>query len=167
MVHYFSDTLGKQTITDIFNAFTKESGIKVVDNTTGHEDFKTQILVMLAGDNPPDIFSYWAGARVQFVADSDRLQPIDDLWKANKLDEVVPKALADKATMYNGQRYLVPFGYHYAGMFYNPQVMKDAGITAFPKTWDEFLAMCETLKEQGRGPDRTGEQEPLAGAVLV
>jgi multiple sugar transport system substrate-binding protein/raffinose/stachyose/melibiose transport system substrate-binding protein len=129
-----------------------------VDNTTGHEDFKTQILVMLAGDNPPDIFSYWAGARVQFVVDSDRLEPIDELWNQNKLDEVVPKALADKATLYNGNRYLVPFGYHYAGMFYNPKVMKEAGITEFPKTWDEFKAMCETLKGKGIAPIALGSK---------
>jgi len=155
-VHYFSDTLGKETITKIFDSFTKASGVKVVDNTTGHEDFKTQILVMLAGDNPPDIFSYWAGARVQFVVDSDRLAPIDDLWSAKGLDKVVPKALAEKATLYNGERYLIPFGYHYAGMFYNPKVMAEAGITEFPKTWDEFLAMCETLKSKGVAPIALG-----------
>ena len=125
VVHYFSDTLGKETITGIFNQFTKDSGIGVVDNTTGHEDFKAQILVMLAGDNPPDTFSYWAGARTQFVADSERLEPIDALWDANKLGDVVPPALAAKATMYNGKRYLIPFGYHYAGMFYNPKVMAE------------------------------------------
>lgn len=158
VVHYFSDTLGKKTITDIFTKFTADTGIKVTDNTTGHEDFKTQILVMLAGDNPPDIFSYWAGARVQFVVDSDRLQSIDDLWNANKLDDVVPKALADKATMYNGKRYLIPFGYHYAGIFYNPKVMKDAGVTEFPTTWDGFLQLCETLKAKGVTPIALGSK---------
>jgi multiple sugar transport system substrate-binding protein/raffinose/stachyose/melibiose transport system substrate-binding protein len=158
VVHYFSDTLGKETITGIFNQFTKDTGVQVIDNTTGHEDFKTQILVMLAGDNPPDIFSYWAGARVQFVADSDRLEPIDALWDANKLGDVVPPALAAKATMYNGKRYLIPFGYHYAGMFYNPKVMAQAGITEFPTTWDGFLAMCQKLKEAGVAPIALGSK---------
>ena len=158
VVHYFSDTLGKQTITEIFNGFTKDKGVKVVDNTTGHEDFKTQILVMLAGDNPPDIFSYWAGARVQFVVDSNRLEPIDKLWADNKLDDVVPAALAAKATMYNGKRYLIPFGYHYAGLFYNPKVLAKAGITEFPTTWEGFLAMCETLKSKGITPIALGSK---------
>jgi multiple sugar transport system substrate-binding protein/raffinose/stachyose/melibiose transport system substrate-binding protein len=158
VVHYFSDTLGKETITGIFNEFTKETGIPVIDNTTGHEDFKAQILVMLAGDNPPDAFSYWAGARVQFVVDSERLEPIDDMWDANKLGDVVPAALAAKATMYNGERYLIPFGYHYAGMFYNPKVMAQAGIAEFPKTWDEFLAMCQKLKDAGITPIALGSK---------
>jgi multiple sugar transport system substrate-binding protein/raffinose/stachyose/melibiose transport system substrate-binding protein len=159
VVHYFSDTLGKKTVTDIFNNFTTASGIKVVDNTTGHEDFKTQILVMLAGDNPPDAFSYWAGARVQFVVDSDGLQPIDDLWAANKLDSVIPPALAAQATVYNGKHYLIPFGYHYAGLFYNPKVMKTAGITEFPTTWDGLLTMCETLKAKGVTPFALGSKD--------
>jgi multiple sugar transport system substrate-binding protein/raffinose/stachyose/melibiose transport system substrate-binding protein len=158
-VHYFSDTLGKETVTNIFNNFTTASGIKVVDNTTGHEDFKTQILVMLAGDNPPDAFSYWAGARVQFVVDSDGLQPIDDMWAAKKLDDVIPPALAAQATVYNGKHYLIPFGYHYAGLFYNPKVMKDAGITEFPTTWDGLLAMCETLKAKGVTPFALGSKD--------
>jgi len=159
VVHYFSDTLGKKTITDIFTNFTKDTGVTVVDNTTGHEDFKTQILVMLAGDNPPDLFSYWAGARTQFVADANRLQDISQLWADNKLDEIVPKALADKATMYNGKRMLIPFGYHYAGLFYNPKVMKDAGIDpATIKTWDDFLKACETLKSKGIAPIALGSK---------
>jgi multiple sugar transport system substrate-binding protein/raffinose/stachyose/melibiose transport system substrate-binding protein len=157
-VHYFSDTLGKETITGIFNQFTNDTGIQVVDNTTGHEDFKAQILVMLAGDNPPDTFSYWAGSRVQFVVDSERLEPIDGLWDANKLGDVVPPALAEKATLYNGKRYLIPFGYHYAGMFYNPEVMKKAGITEFPTTWDGFLTMCQTLKDAGVTPIALGSK---------
>ncbi|NPV85789.1 MAG: extracellular solute-binding protein [Anaerolineae bacterium] len=155
VVHYFSDTLGKETVTKIFDSFTKESGIKVIDNTTGHEDFKAQILVMLAGDNPPDLFSYWAGARVQFVVDSDRLEPIDDMWASEGLDEVIPPAVV-KGSIYNGKKYLVPFGYHYAALFYNPKVMQQVGITEFPTDWEGFLAMCEKIKAAGVTPIALG-----------
>ncbi len=80
---------------------------------------------------------------------------------------MVAKSVADGATLYDGKRYLVPFGYHYAGMFYNPKVMAEAGIAEMPKTWDELLAACTTLKAKGIDPDRARLQEPLAGAVLV
>jgi ABC-type glycerol-3-phosphate transport system substrate-binding protein len=159
VIHYFSDTLGKETITGIFDEFTKKTGDKVVDNTTGHEDFKTQILVMLAGDNPPDIFSYWAGARVQFVVDSDRLEPMDAFWAENKLDDILPAAMVANASTYNGKKYLVPLGYHYAGLFYNPKTMEAAGITEFPTTWDGFLSMCETLKAAGITPVALGSKD--------
>ena len=77
IVHYYSGDLGMQSMKEIIDGFNaSQSECKVVDNTTGHEDFKTQILVMLAGENPPDIFSYWAGARVQFVVDAGRLMEL-------------------------------------------------------------------------------------------
>lgn len=157
VIHYFSDALGKEAMTKIIDDFNAANpGIEVVDNSAGHEDFKTQILVTLAGDNPPDLFSYWAGARTQFVIDGGRLAPIDDMWAANKLDEIIPAGIAAGASTYGDSKYLIPFGYHYAGMFYNPKTLEQAGITELPKTWDEFKAMAETLKAAGIAPIALG-----------
>ncbi len=147
--HYFTGDLGQKGITEIFNEFKAKTGITVEDSPIGHEDFKTGILVRAAGNSLPDVFSYWAGARTQFVVDAGDLATIDDMWNADGLDKIVAKSVADGATLYNGKRYLIPFGYHYAGMFYNPKVMASAGITAMPKTWDDLVAACKTLKAKG------------------
>jgi ABC-type glycerol-3-phosphate transport system substrate-binding protein len=156
--HYFTGELGLKGIQDIFAKFTAAKGIAVKDSPIGHEDFKTGILVRAAGKNLPDVFSYWAGARTQFVVDSGNLHPIDEAWAAGGLDKIIAKSVADGATMYNGKRYLVPFGYHYAGMFYNKKVMDKAGVTAFPKTWDEFKALCDKLKAAGIAPIALGSK---------
>ena len=124
-----------------------------------HEGFKVGILVRAAGDQLPDVFSYWAGARTQFVIDAGDVGAIDDMWAANGLDDVVAKSVAIGATMYNGDRYLVPFGYHYACMFYNAKVMADAGVSEFPTDWDGFLALCERLKSQGITPIALGSKD--------
>ena len=158
IMHYFTGALGLEVIEDIFNDFREKTGVTVEESPIGHEDFKSGILVRAAGNNLPDVFSYWAGARTQFVIDHGGLRPIDDMWAANGLDAVVAKSVADGATVYDGKHYLVPFGYHYAGMFYNTQVMADAGVTQMPKTWDEFLAMCETLKAKGVTPIALGSK---------
>lgn len=157
LMHYFSGELGMGAVTEIIGNFTSShKDFVVLTNPIGHEDFKTTILIMLAGDEPPDIFSYWAGARVQFVVDAGRLAPIDDMWEADGLDAIIPASLVAGATIYNGQHYLVPFNYHFAGFFYSPQVFADAGITTLPTTWDEFLATCETLKAAGVAPIALG-----------
>ena len=147
--HYFTGDLGQKGITEIFQEFKAKTGITVEDSPIGHEDFKTGILVRAAGHNLPDVFSYWAGARTQFVVDAGDLATIGDMWNADGLDKVVAKSIADGATLYNGKRYLIPFGYHYVGMFYNPKVMADAGISEMPKTWDDLVAACKTLKAKG------------------
>ena len=157
VMHYFSGELGMGAVTQIIGNFTdSHKDFVVLTNPIGHEDFKTTILIMLAGDEPPDIFSYWAGARTQFVVDAGRLAPLDDLWQSAALDDIIPASLVSGATIYNGQHYLVPFDYHFAGLFYNPQVFADAGITSLPTTWDEFLATCETLKAAGVAPIALG-----------
>jgi len=156
VMHYFTDTLGSTALHQIFQKFQTDTGITIFDNPIGHEDFKTTILVMAAGGDLPDLFSYWAGARVQFVVDSGALAPIDEMWAANGLDDVVPPSIAQGATVYNGAHYLIPFGYHYAGFFYNPEVMAAAGITEFPETWEEFTAMCDTLLAAGVTPIALG-----------
>lgn len=156
--HYFTGELGLKAFNDQVAAFEKASGIKMKESPVGHEDFKTDILVRAAGRSLPDVFSYWAGARVQFIVDSKSLRPIDDMWAAEKLDSVVSKPIAESATLYDGKRFLVPFNYHYAGVFFNKKVLADAGITAMPATWDDFIAMCKTLKAKGVAPIALGSK---------
>ncbi len=156
--HYFSGELGKAAIDEISASFAEESGHMMKDSPVGHEDFKTDILVRAAGNSLPDVFSYWAGARVQFVVDSGSLSPIDGMWAAEGMDDVIAKSLADSATLYNGRRYLIPAGYHYAGMFYNTQVMESAGVTEFPTDWEGFLELCEKLKGMGITPIALGSK---------
>lgn len=158
IMHYFTGALGLDVLEDIFKEFQDKTGIAIKNSPTGHEDFKSAVLVRAAGNNLPDVFSYWAGARTQFVIDHDSLRPIDDMWAANGLDNVVAKSVADGASIYGGKHYLIPFDYHYAGMFYNTKVMADAGITEMPKTWDEFIAMCDTLKAKGVTPIALGSK---------
>lgn len=38
------------------------------------------------------------------------------------------------------------------GIFYNKDVFDACGITDTPKTWDEFLTVCQTLKDNGYEP---------------
>ena len=157
--HYFTGELGLESLKQQFAKFEADTGFTMKDSPVGHEDFKTDILVRAAGSSLPDVFSYWAGARVQFVVDSGALTPIDDMWNRDDLNAIIAKSVADSATMYNGHRYLVPFNYHYAGMFYNPHVLADAGITEMPATWDDFLTLCATLKENGVTPIALGSKD--------
>lgn len=159
VVHYFSDTLGKKTIGEIFAAFNKANpGFEVVDNSAGHEDFKTQILVEIAGNNPPDVFSYWTGARTQFIVDAGRLLDLDKFWADNNLDKIVPKSVKDATAVYNGKVYAIPMNVHIVAFWYNPKVMEKAGVKEMPKTWDEFLAACEKIKASGVAPIALGSK---------
>ena len=157
IAHYFSGDLNLPTLLQIFSNFNEATGLTVVDNPIGHEDFKTGIPASIAAGNLPDVFSYWAGARTQFAVDAGALLPIDEYWDAAGLDEIVPASVANSSTLYNGSRYLVPFNIHYAGFFYNPKVWAEAGIDV-PDTWDGLLEAFAEFEMKGIDPVALGSQ---------
>jgi len=154
--HYFSGDLGATAFSEIWPLCEQQAGVSMENPTIDHEAFKDAILVQLAGGNAPDLFSYWAGARTQSLIDAGQLDPIGDMWAEANLDAVIPASIADSAATYGGEKYLVPFVYHYAGMFYNPTVLEEAGITSIPTDWDGLMAMAATLKSQGVTPFALG-----------
>jgi ABC-type glycerol-3-phosphate transport system substrate-binding protein len=152
---YFTKDLGEGTLKELLAGFEADSGTTVSFADVGHEDFKTGILIQLAGGNPPDVHSVWAGARTAFQVDSGVLAPLDEMWAANDLDSAFPQGLIDSASTYSGSKYLMPLGYHYAGMFYNPKVFESAGV-AVPTTWDELKASCDAFNAAGITPIALG-----------
>ncbi len=150
--HYFGSDLGQQAIIDINQTFGMgEVSISPIE----HEAFKDQILVALAGGEPPDVFSYWAGARTASVQGNGHLQPITAAFDGADVWNNFPQALVD-AGIYDGEPYLLPFGFHYVAFFYNPQVMADAGVTEMPTTWDELIAAADQIAASGAKPFALG-----------
>ena len=146
--HYFGG-FGGEFIDGIVDAFIAENpGLTHAASPVDHEQFKTSILVQLAGNNPPDTFSYWAGALVQAIVDKERLQPIDDIWETNDLGSQFPQAVIDNALTYNGSVYAVPLTLHWVGMFYNTALFEQVGAMV-PTNWDELVAVAESFKEAG------------------
>ncbi len=103
----------------------------------------------------PTSTPYWAGARTAFQVENGMLAPIDEMWAANDLDSQFPQGLIDSASTYDGAKYLMPLGYHYAGMFYNPKTFEAAGV-AIPTTWDELKASCDAFNAAGIVPIALG-----------
>ncbi|WP_428643548.1 extracellular solute-binding protein [Roseibium sp.] len=50
---------------------------------------------------------------------------------------------------YDGKRYGMPWILDTKYLFYNAEMLEQAGISAPPKTWDELVAQARTIKEKG------------------
>jgi multiple sugar transport system substrate-binding protein/raffinose/stachyose/melibiose transport system substrate-binding protein len=155
VMHYFDAELGGAGLTEILADFQAETGYSVKFVETGHEDFKTGILIQLAGSNPPDAHNNWAGARTAFQVQNGMLAPIDEMWAANGLDEQFGAGMIESAVTYDGAKYLLPFGFHIAPVFYNPKLFTDNGVE-IPTTWDELKGACETFNAAGVLPIALG-----------
>ena len=147
VAHYWSAGFGMDFIEKVIDDFVAlHPDLERAASPVDHEQFKTSILVQLAGGNPPDAFSYWAGARVQFIVDGDRLQPIADIWEENNMEEQFPPAVIANASTYDGEKYFVPLTLHWVGFFYNPGLFEQVGAEV-PETWDEMVEVADLFKE--------------------
>ena len=96
--------------------------------------------------------------------------PIDSIYNKAGFKKVMPKTLLDQIS-YKGNLYSVPVNIHRANiLWYNPAVLKKAGIASAPKTWDEFVAALDKAKAAGVIPLALGEQwtqKHLLETVLI
>jgi glucose/mannose transport system substrate-binding protein len=119
---------------------------------------KAVLAQRLAAKKPPDSFQGHAGAELQDYIKAGQLEPIDFIYKKAKFDKVMPKQLIDQIT-YKGHLYSVPVNIHRANiLWYNPAVLRKAGITAPPKTWAQFMTALQKAKTAGVIPLAVGEQ---------
>ena len=52
----------------------------------------------------------------------------------------------------NGSLWCFPYQPYTTGVWYNKALFEKAGITSVPQTWDEFLAVCQKLRDSGVNP---------------
>jgi glucose/mannose transport system substrate-binding protein len=97
------------------------------------------------------------GPSLQEWAREGVLAPIDDVAKAEKWDELLPKVVSD-IMKYKGNYIAVPVNVHRVNWLWaNPAVFQKAGAK-IPTTWDEFFAAAELLKKAGVTPLAHGGQ---------
>lgn len=152
-LHYFSDVLdgGIKELVSQFNDGQDEYMVKSIP--IDHEAFKISIIKSFEAKNPPDIYSYWAGARTKSIR--EYLTPIDDIWSEYDLTKTFQPSIIDSAVKVDGHYYLLPITQHYVAFFYNKKIFEDLRLNP-PQTWDEFLNVCEIIKNDDKTPISLG-----------
>ncbi|WP_242886256.1 ABC transporter substrate-binding protein [Actinomadura litoris] len=102
----------------------------------------------LQNRNPPDSFQGHAGAELLDYIKAGQIEPLDSFYDENRLKAAYPEQLLQQIT-YQGKIYSVPVNIHRSNvLWYNPGVLKDAGISAPPKSIAEFIADLKAVKEK-------------------
>jgi multiple sugar transport system substrate-binding protein len=150
-----SDAVPKKAFADVYKAFTKSSGITVNVNTKDHNTFQEQINSYLQG-TPDDVFTWFAGYRMQFFASKGLATPIDDVWSSIKGN--FPSAMQDLSKGEDGKYYFVPLYTYPWAIFYRKSVFKAHGYSV-PTTWSQFLALCKQMKKDNLVPIAFGDKD--------
>ena len=110
---------------------------------------------------PVDIYLGFAGYNfVQNVAHK-KIEAIDDIWQQEALDLYFSRV--KKSISFEGKQYGLPISYYPWGFFYNKSIFKNLKLTP-PKTWSEFLTICERVKAANLVPILIGTKTPFPAA---
>lgn len=145
------DAAPKKALTKL----VKDYGKPVTINSVATEQFRAQLSTYLTSANPPDVMSWYAGSVANSYAAQGLLLDVSDLWTGDGACAGFSPALKALSTGPGGKQIFVPNSYYWWSIFYKKSAFEKWGV-AVPTTWDEFMALCATLKGQGIIPLTNG-----------
>ncbi len=155
---YMSDEAPKAVFEELVAEFERQNpDISVIVDTIAHEQFKTIIGSLLTSRNAPDVMTWFSGYRMQAFAKRGLLEPVGDVFPGGDFEAEFPAAFRG-ASSYDGEVYFVPQSWYWWAMYYNKQVFDEHGLEP-PTTWDEFLNVCQVLKDGGVAPIAIGARD--------
>lgn len=126
-----------------FDAFEAENNCVVNVEILPWSDYNTTIYTGLLNNDGPDVV---------YVTDSydlvtnDMLLPLDGYLTEEEKDNYI---LWDGAAKNAADEHCnIVMNGGASPMFYNKDILAEAGIEAVPETWEDFLAACVTIKEK-------------------
>lgn len=141
--------------------------IKFDITSAQNQEYKEKIKIVVGGDDTPDIFFSWVGdfterfIREDLILDLTPYLEADKEWKDSLIESQM-----EQYTNKDGMVYGIPFRLDCKLFFYNTKLFEENNLEA-PKTWDEFMAVCEALKGAGITPIAYGNQEPWSASHYI
>jgi len=149
-----SDAVPKAAYAAMLADAGKAIGDTVKINTVDHNTFQENINNYLQG-NPDDVFTWFAGYRMDFFATKGLAGDISDLWgNLSGFTDTLKKA----STASDGKQYFIPLDYYPWAVFYRKSVFSKYGYQV-PKTLDEFNTLGAQMKKDGLIPLAFGDKD--------
>jgi raffinose/stachyose/melibiose transport system substrate-binding protein len=137
---------------------TLHPGVHVVLDQQTDDSVKDKTKTLVASNSLPDIYFSWTGnwgenfVRGNRAVDLSKVIASDTDWGKT----FTPAAVA--SFVWHGKNYGMPLYLDAKFMGYNKQVFSKLGI-GVPKSFDELLSACDTIRKSGMTPISIGNKE--------
>lgn len=117
------------------------------------DQFKSTVVTSIKSGDAPDLFPVPTGMSLAATVKEGWYQPLDELMPADFWSTLDTRVLVDGVSKYDGKFYSIPEvkAITSALLYYNKDILAEAGIKEVPKTFSEFVAACKTVSEKGQG----------------
>jgi raffinose/stachyose/melibiose transport system substrate-binding protein len=134
----------------------KHDDIEVKIEAIPHDQYETKLRTQAAGKQLPDMFRVWPGARLAPLVDGDAvlsLNEIVDHWEGSIPEGIMSDYAKD------GEQYAIPGNISETSLiFYNKELVAQAGYEEFPKTYEELKSLIQALNDEEITPIALGNK---------
>ncbi|MFD2213387.1 extracellular solute-binding protein [Metabacillus endolithicus] len=126
-----------------------------------NDAYKQKLSVAMSGNDAPDVFHSWGGGWLKNFVDQGKVYDITETTDKSHFNE-----LALNNATFDGKVYGQPLSLSIDVVFYNKELFDKYGLQA-PKTYDEWLNVIDTLKENEIIPIALTNQTKWPGAYYL
>ena len=144
----------KEFMDAMVEQFMEENPDIIVDQLTAKwENFYDFLTTAMAGGNAPDVAIIHA-TKIPGFATQNALHPLNDLINEVGLPAEDFLPIPWELSQYDGTRYAVPLDIHTLALFYNTQILEEAGLLneegkfEQPETREGWLEVFETIQNR-------------------
>lgn len=151
---YGGDDGNRKNFEAAVDAYEAETGNTVNDGSaTSNEEWKAKVLTDFETGSEPDVLFFFTNADAEPFVSAGKVVSIEEI-RAEYPDYATNMKDSMMAVAADGKQYAVPSSGFWENMFVNKAVLDACGI-AVPGpdyTWEQFLADCQTLLDNGYTP---------------
>lgn len=142
-----------EAIIEAFNEKYPDVEVTVIPKPS--DNIMTSINLNLSSSAPVDCFMFWAGPGLRPLIDADQVAPLTDIFEKLDYDTIAQGVKSQSRFDDLGDMpWCLPITTGSFQIFYNLNVWEKAGLDEgdVPRTWSEFLEVCEKIKNSGVPP---------------
>ena len=140
----------------VLDAFTEETGIEA-EYEANRTDYATTLRTRIQGGNPPDVAIIPGIGTLRSLSRDGSLIPMSELGieRADIEGNYAPGIL--DVGVVDDELYGIMVKLNSkAAIFYDPQRFEEMGVTAPAETWDDLVALTDSIREAGSNPWAVG-----------
>lgn len=136
-----------QKIEDRFNETHDDIHLTISSPNQAMTILKTRLI----REDAPDIVGIGGDINYSNFLDADLFEDISDVEAVSQAKEGYMDIEKSLELVEKEGTYALPFAANAAGILYNVEMFEEHGWQ-IPETWDEFIALCQTIKSEGITP---------------
>lgn len=116
------------------------------------DQYKQTVRLRFASGEGPDLFTWWAQKQAEDLVMAEYVRDLSDFSLLDKFDSTITEAYT-----FDGKVYGLPLGASFLTTWYNKDMFAEVGYDTYPTNWDEFIDVCQKLKDAGYTPITCGD----------